>query len=199
MKIYHAPNTRSHRVVWLFEELGLPYELELFKLGAPEMRAPEYRKVHPMGRVPALEDDGQVIFESGAIIQYVLARHGGGRLVPAVDADGNDIAGVRAPMVQAPLGTYTGWNLRDRGQGEGYMHEFTGSYVPLPETDSVRRSTADPRRSIVERYGDSGGYTKAVVAAAKQLVADRLMLKEDVEGVEAQSKDWGRPLHDVRL
>ena len=120
-------------------------------------------------------------------------------LVPAVDADGNDIAGVRAPMVQAPLGTYTGWNLRDRGQGEGYMHEFTGSYVPLPETDSVRRSTADPRRSIVERYGDSGGYTKAVVAAAKQLVADRLMLEEDVERVEAQSKDWGRPLHDVRL
>ena len=102
-------------------------------------------------------------------------------------------------MVQAPLGTYTGWNLRDRGQGEGYMHEFTGSYVPLPETDSVRRSTADPRRSIVERYGDSGGYTKAVVAAAKQLVADRLMLEEDVERVEAQSKDWGRPLHDVRL
>ena len=86
MKIYHAPNTRSHRIVWLFEELGLPYELVLFKLGAPEMRAPEYRKVHPMGRVPALEDDSQVIFESGAIIQYVLARHGGGRLVPAVDA-----------------------------------------------------------------------------------------------------------------
>ena len=86
MKIYHAPNTRSHRIVWLFEELGLPYELELFKLGAPEMRAPEYRKVHPMGRVPALEDDGTVIFESGAIIQYVLARLGGGRLVPAVDA-----------------------------------------------------------------------------------------------------------------
>ena len=85
MKIYHAPNTRSHRIVWLFEELGLPYELELFKLGAPEMRAPEYRKVHPMGRVPALEDDGQVIFESGAIIQYVLARHGGGRLVPPVN------------------------------------------------------------------------------------------------------------------
>ena len=79
------------------------------------------------------------------------------------------------------------------------MHEFTGSYVPLPETDSVRRSTADPRRSIVERYGDSDGYTKAVVAAAKQLVADRLMLEEDVERVEAQSKDWGRPLHDVRL
>ena len=78
MKIYHAPNTRSIRIVWLFEELGLPYELELFKLGDAAMRTPEYRKVHPMGRVPALQDGEQVIFESGAIIQYVLARHAGG-------------------------------------------------------------------------------------------------------------------------
>ena len=54
------------------------------------------------------------------------------------------ISQASARLWQAPLGTYTGWNLRDRGQGEGYMHEFTGSYVPLPETDSVRRSTADP-------------------------------------------------------
>ena len=86
MKIYHAPNTRSIRIVWLFEELGLPYELELFKLGDAAMRTPEYKKVHPMGRVPALEDGEQVIFESGAIIQYVLARHAGGRLVPPADS-----------------------------------------------------------------------------------------------------------------
>ncbi len=86
MKIHHAPNTRSVRIVWLFEELGLPYELETYKLGDPSMRTPEYRKVHPMGRVPALEDGDVTIFESGAIVQYVLARHGGGRLCPAVDA-----------------------------------------------------------------------------------------------------------------
>jgi len=86
MKIYHAPNTRSIRIVWLFEELGLPYELELFKLGDAAMRTPEYKKVHPMGRVPALQDGEQVIFESGAIIQYVLARHAGGRLAPHADS-----------------------------------------------------------------------------------------------------------------
>lgn len=120
-------------------------------------------------------------------------------LVPAVDADGNDVAGVRAPMVQAPLGTYTGWNLRARGQGEGYLHEFTGSYVPLPETEAVRRATGDPRKSIEERYRDAEGYSGAVVSAAKRLVADRLMLEEDVERVAAAARDWGRPLHDVRL
>ena len=86
MKIYHSPDSRSVRVIWLFEELGLPYELETFKLGAPETRAPEYLKVHPMGRVPALEDGDQTIFESGAIVQYVLAKYGDGALVPDVDS-----------------------------------------------------------------------------------------------------------------
>lgn len=84
MKIYHAPNTRSVRIVWLFEELGLPYELEKLKLGDPGMRSPEYLRVHPMGRVPALQDNDTTIVESGAIVQYVLARHGNGRLAPDV-------------------------------------------------------------------------------------------------------------------
>ncbi len=82
MKIYHAPNTRSVRIVWLFEELGLPYDLEKHKLGDSGMRSPEYLKVHPMGRVPALQDGETTIFESGAIVQYVLTRYGEGRLVP---------------------------------------------------------------------------------------------------------------------
>ena len=86
MKIYHAPNTRSVRILWLFEELGLSYELEHYKLGDSEMRTPEYRKIHPMGRVPVLEDGAVKIFESGAIIQYVLEKYGQGKFIPTVDA-----------------------------------------------------------------------------------------------------------------
>ncbi len=82
MKIFHAPNTRSVRIVWLLEELGLPYDLEKFKLGDPGMRSPDYVKVHPLGRVPALQDGVTTIFESGAIVQYVLAKHGNGRFLP---------------------------------------------------------------------------------------------------------------------
>ncbi|MBX9700063.1 MAG: glutathione S-transferase family protein [Acetobacteraceae bacterium] len=82
MKIYFAPNTRAVRIVWLFEELGLPYELVRFQLGDRAMRASDYLSVHPLGRVPALEDGDVTIFESGAIVQYVLARYGQGRLVP---------------------------------------------------------------------------------------------------------------------
>jgi glutathione S-transferase len=86
MKIHHAPNSRSVRVVWLFEELGLPYELQVYKLGDPAMRSPQYLKLHPMGRVPALEDGDVTVYESGAIVEYVLARYGDGRLRPAVDS-----------------------------------------------------------------------------------------------------------------
>ncbi len=82
MKIYYAPNTRAVRIVWLLEELGLDYELERFKLGDKSMREPGYLAVHPMGRVPALEDGDVRMFESGAIVEYILARHGGGRLIP---------------------------------------------------------------------------------------------------------------------
>lgn len=86
MKLYFAPNTRSVRIAWLLEELGLEYELERFQLGDRAMREPEYLAVHPLGRVPALEDGDVMLFESGAIVQYLLARYGEGRFNPAPDS-----------------------------------------------------------------------------------------------------------------
>ena len=120
-------------------------------------------------------------------------------LVPAVDADGNDVAGVRAPMVRAPLGTYCGWNLRARGFGHGAMHEFSGSYIPLPETPEERRMTGDPRRSILERYCSAEAYVAAITATAQQLVEEGLMLEEDVERAAAAAANWCRPRHDIKL
>jgi len=120
-------------------------------------------------------------------------------LIPSVDEDGNDVPGVRAPMVGAPLATYTGWNLRARHYGEGAMHEFTGSTIPLPDTPEVRQATGDPRRSISERYGDSAGYVEAIKTAALALVADGLMLEEDVERAVTLAANWGAPRHDADL
>jgi hypothetical protein len=120
-------------------------------------------------------------------------------LVPAVDADGNEVAGVRAPMVQVPLGTYAGWNLRSRGFGHGAMFEFTGSYIPFAESAEERRATGDPRRSILERHPSAEDYVRAIAAAARALVEQGLMLEEDVAHVIAAAADWSRPLHDVRL
>ena len=86
MKVHHAPNTRSVRAIWLLEEVGLPYDVQEYKLGDRSMRAPDYLKIHPMGRVPALEDADVTIFESGAIVEYVLARYGEERMQPPVNS-----------------------------------------------------------------------------------------------------------------
>lgn len=120
-------------------------------------------------------------------------------LVPAVDADGNDIAGVRAPMVQAPLGTYTGWNVRARGYSFGATYNFVGSYIPFPDTDEEREMLGDPRPSILGRYKSKDGYQKAIAAAANRLVKDGFLLAEDVDRTVAGAANWSRPVHDVRL
>ena len=120
-------------------------------------------------------------------------------LVPAVDADGNDIPGVRAPMVSAPLGTYTGWNPRGHGYGHGVQWRFEGSYIPFPESPSERAATSDPRASILERYPTKQAYQTAITSAARELAAQRLILDEDVDRCTAMAADWGRPRHDVSL
>jgi len=120
-------------------------------------------------------------------------------LVPAVDEDGNDVAGVRAPMVQVPLGTYTGWSLRRREFGHGAMVGITGSYIPFPDTEDERMQLGDPRRSILARYGSPEGYVEAIRKAALSLVEEGFMLEEDVERAVAEARNWGRPRHDVRL
>ena len=119
-------------------------------------------------------------------------------LVPQVYDDGIETSGVAAPMVQAPLGTYVGWNVRQRGVGDGALHEFSGAYIPFPETPEVRAATEDPRPAITERYPDKDAYIRAIEAAAKRLVAEGFMLEEDIARCIARAADWGRPLHDVR-
>lgn len=141
-------------------------------------------------------------FETGVISQEppkIIDAEGYVVLVPAVDEDGNDIAGLRAPMVLAPLGTYTGWNLRGRDMGQGAMHQFTGSYIPFAESLEERRATSDPRRSILERYGDAQGYVAAISAAARRLVDEGFLLEEDLEHVIRAANGWGRPSHNVSL
>ena len=85
MKLYFAPNSRAVRIAWLLEELGLEYDVEKYRVGDRALRTPEYYKIHPMGRIPVLEDGETRIYESGAIVQYLLARHGDGKFMPDVN------------------------------------------------------------------------------------------------------------------
>jgi glutathione S-transferase len=82
--VHHLDNSRSQRVLWLLEELGLPYEVVHYKRDAKTMLAPaELRAVHPLGKSPVVTDGDNTVAESGAIIEYLVERHGGGRLAPA--------------------------------------------------------------------------------------------------------------------
>jgi glutathione S-transferase len=82
--LHHLENSRSQRVLWLLEELGLPYTVKRYKRDPKTMLAPpELRKVHPLGKSPVVSDGKTTVAESGAIVEYLVGRHGGGRLVPA--------------------------------------------------------------------------------------------------------------------
>ena len=87
LTLHFAPNSRAGRIVWLLEELGLPYDLNHMDFHPKDLKSDEHRARHPLGRVPVLDDGDVSIYESGAIVEYVLERHKNGGLKPAVDAD----------------------------------------------------------------------------------------------------------------
>lgn len=106
--------------------------------------------------------------------------------VPKTDADGNTIAGVRLPEVQAPLATYTGWNRRAEVPQEDCGG--SGSVLPFPKTREERLATGDPRRSITERYPTHQDYVNAVASAAKSLMEQGFLLQEDVDRYVQRAK-----------
>lgn len=86
LKVHFVAGTRAGRIIWLLEELGLGYEVNIMPFTKEGLKSPEHRSRHALGRVPVLEDDDISIFESGAIIDYVLERHKNGGLKPSSDS-----------------------------------------------------------------------------------------------------------------
>jgi hypothetical protein len=101
-------------------------------------------------------------------------------LVPQVDDDGNERAGVRLPEITVPLATYASWNLRDPSIGAPDQRvSFEGSYLPFPRTAEERRKTGDPRKSIAERYAGREDYLGRYRHAVDELVRQHWILEED--------------------
>jgi hypothetical protein len=119
--------------------------------------------------------------------------------VSAIDADGNEVAGIRPPELAAPLATYTGWNPRHPDQGApGDLMSMMGSTLPFPLTRAERERTGDPRPSIEERYPSRKAYLERVRETTQQLVAARHVLAEDVEAIVERARrlwDW---IHEHR-
>ncbi len=113
--VHHLENSRSQRVLWLLEELGLPYEVKRYERDKQTLLAPPVLfKVHPLGKSPVITDDGQTIAESGAIIEYLIDRHAG-------DGAGGGAGGLLRPQPGSP----------ERMQYTYWLHYAEGSLMPL--------------------------------------------------------------------
>ena len=103
--------------------------------------------------------------------------------VPQVDADGNDIAGIRLPFLTVPIGTYTGWAMLRPGAGAPDICGQLGQFIPFANTKAERIAAGDPRRSLEERYGSHLGFVGAVKFAAVDLLNQRFLLQEDANRI----------------
>jgi hypothetical protein len=107
-------------------------------------------------------------------------------LVPRVDADGNEVGGVPHVLLDAPLGTYLGWNITAGGARpfhQGQICNYVGGMLPFARSRAERLASADPRLSLEERYGDHAGYVAAVRKAADKAVARSFLLPADADAL----------------
>jgi len=128
------------------------------------------------------DNKGFHLFEPPIIKQVIPMR------VPSVDEDGNELGGVPVVLLQAPLGTYLGWNITASGFHKGKVCNYQGGWIPFAKTRAERLANGDPRLSLEERYGNHAGYVAAVKAAAASVVARGFLLQEDADSLIAQAE-----------
>lgn len=129
--------------------------------------------------------------QSGVLTKRPEVKRALPQLVVKVDADGNEVAGIRSPLVMAPLGTYTGWNVASAGVFKGQLCIIgspVGGFIPFAKTTAERVAVGDPRPSLQERYPDHAAYVAAVKTAADGLVRDGYLLAADAASIVAQAE-----------
>ena len=112
-------------------------------------------------------------------------------LVPQVDADGNDLGGVRSLFLQVPIGTYTAWNSFRAGLFDESYCNFNGTFVPFAATKAERLAVGDPRLSIEERYPTKAAYVNAIRVAADNLMRARYLLQDDAFRLITEAENGG--------
>jgi len=110
------------------------------------------------------------------------------QLVVKIDADGNEVAGIKSPLLAAPLGTYTGWNVTAAGPLKGQACALQGGFIPFAKTKAERMAHGDPRPSLEERYHTHDEYVKIVSTSAAALVRDHYLLQQDADAMIKQAE-----------
>lgn len=167
--VHHLNNSRSQRILWLLEELGAPYEIKAYQRDATtNLAPPELEDVHPLGKSPVIEDRGLKIAESGAVVDYIVRKYGGGRLQPAPGtpaheaylewlhyAEGSamlplmmnfymmrlgDAAAPLMPRVGDEIARHMGYVNQSLAGKDYLLGEFTGADVQLSFAGEVARA-----------------------------------------------------------
>jgi glutathione S-transferase len=160
--VHHLENSRSQRVLWLLEELGVDYEIELYKRDPKTMLGPDsLRKVHPLGKSPVVVDSGNTLAESGAIIEYLIDRYGEGRLAP--------------PAGSAERLRYTYW-----------LHYAEGSLMPLMLLRLLFDRLAHPPMPLIMRPAAA----LIAMGVKGKFVTPRLTQQLDFVEAELGKSEW---------
>ena len=164
----------------------------------PGLKFPKLAGVRPPAKIyrPRVLDFGPDFLTKG-IVSIEPPKEGEiyTALVPQVDADGNEIAGVHLPQLSVPLGTYTGWNLRQPKIGASEAtYVNIGSTFPFALTRAERTGSGDPRPSIEERYKGEADFLAKTEAAARELVKQRYIVERDIPHIVDLAKDRWRAL-----
>jgi glutathione S-transferase len=159
MKLHFAPNSRAGRIVWLLEELGLEYEINKMAFHPKDLKSDEHRQRHPLGRIPVLDDGDVSIYESGAIVEYVMARYGDGGLKPAVDSP--------------EFPEYLQW-----------FHYCEGMVMPPINTIMVHTVLLPPERRNEETLGQAQRLLSRAVAPVESALEGREYLVGDFSAAD---------------
>jgi len=159
LKLHFAPNSRAGRIMWLLEELELPYELNRMDFNPKDLKSDEHRARHPLGRVPVLDDDDVSIYESGAIVEYILERHKNGGLKPAGES----------PLFPA----YLQW-----------FHYCAGMVMPPVNTIVVQTLLLPPDRRDETVLGQAQRLLTKALAPVDEALAGRDYLIGDFSGAD---------------
>jgi len=125
---------------------------------------------------------------SGALTAPATVERSLPQLVVKIDRDGNELAGIKSPLLSAPLGTYTGWNVTAAGPLKGQSCGLLGGFIPFAKTKTERMAHGDPRPSLEEQYHSHDEYVKTVTAAAATLVRDHYLLQQDADAMIEQAE-----------
>jgi Alpha/beta hydrolase domain len=170
-----------------FPEIPANFYGEVDRPGVSPLRIYDNLHVLDFGPLYRAEDS------SGVIVREPPKLGSGsyGILEMQVDADGNDLAGIRSVFLQTPIGTYTGWNLGRKNRFENGMCNLQGSFIPFAATQAERIAAGDPRLSIEERYATKDVYLAAFKKAAGDLVAKRFLLPDDADSLVKTAETEG--------